>query len=86
MSKNMILSFSGEEEDSEDMVDQDEEELLSSGSKSECLPFEPQAKRKRKYSADLKKCSAKGCQKSHLWSKKWVTCPKCKKELLPGTC
>ena len=45
------------------MVDYDEEELLSSGGKSECIPFEPQAKRKRKYSVDLKTCSVKGAKK-----------------------
>ena len=37
------------------------------------------AKRMRKTSMEVKRCSATGCQKTHFWSKKWNFCPNCNK-------
>jgi len=69
--------------DDKNYDDDDDEDVPSSSSDTEHMPLEPQPKRMRKSSIDRKTCSARGCQKSHFWSKKWVMCPKCKKNFCP---
>ena len=40
---------------------------------------EPSRKKPKRLHLEPKACAAKGCQETHFWSKKWVFCPKCKK-------
>ena len=49
----------------------------SSDENSMSIATEPPAKRGKIMHVDRKSCASKWCQKSHLWSKKWVSCPKC---------
>jgi len=51
--------------------------------KNTSVPIEPPKKRRRVTKKRSKTCGAKGCQKTHFWSKKWVFCPKCKINFCP---
>jgi len=51
----------------------------SSSAKTMSDSLEVPNKRSRLMHVDRKTCASKGCQKTHFWSKKWVSCPKCKK-------
>ena len=73
----------GDEDDDESMTDDTDEDGSPSCEDIEDIPSEPPAKRRRISSTDRKTCCVKGCQKSHFWSKKWVVCPKCKKNFCP---
>ncbi len=44
---------------------------------------EPPAKRRRIINRSCITCSVKRCQKTHFWSKKWVSCSKCHKNFCP---
>ena len=81
--RNYEFAVIHDEEDSEDIVDDEDEDAPSFSSCDEHIPFEPQAKRVRKCSTVRKTCAARGCHNSHFWSKKWVVCPKCKKNFCP---
>ena len=49
----------------------------SSDENSKSIATEPSAKHGKVMHVERKTCGANGCEKSHLWSKKWVSCPKC---------
>ena len=83
-SENYKFEIFQDDDDSENMVDEDEQDAPHSNTPSEDMPLQPQAKRPRKPSGNRKTCSARGCQKSHIRSKKWVECPKCKKNFCPA--
>ena len=51
----------------------------SSNEKSMSVASESPVKHARLMQVERKTCASKGCQKTHLWSKKWVSCPKCHK-------
>ena len=53
--------------------------LDSSSVKSMDIASELPAKRTKNMQVERKTCASIGCQKSHFWSKKWVSCPKCYK-------
>ena len=72
-----------EEEVQEDMVDECQEDSAPSNVDSRSVPIEPPAKRKHTLTTACKRCGAKGCQKTHFWSKKWISCPKCKINFCP---
>jgi len=56
-----------------------EEEPYLCGEETMTTSTEPTKKRSKKMHLEPKACAAKGCQETHFWSKKWVFCPKCKK-------
>ena len=61
--------------------------LIESGSLFSEDPYEQLrgdlTKRKSVVSRCRKMCSVKGCQNGHFHSKKWFSCPKCKKNFCP---
>ena len=73
-----------DEEDEEYMVDEGDEGDSSPSEDIEDTSVEPPAKRRRTSSAKRKTCCARGCQKSHIRSKKWLVCPMCKKNFCPS--
>ena len=72
-----------DDDDSDNMVDDDEQDASQSNAASEDMQCQPPAKRLRRPSGNHKTCDARGCQKSHVRSKKWVECPKCKRNFCP---
>ena len=72
-----------DEEDDVSMVDDGDEGESSSSEDIEDTSMEPPAKRPRTSSTKRKTCCARGCRKSHIRSKKWLVCPKCKKNFCP---
>ena len=60
-------------------ADGDEEKPTSSSEDSMTTSTESPKKRTKIMQMERKTCAAAGCQKSHFWSKKWVSCEKCKK-------
>ena len=75
--------FFEDEDDDECMTDDNNADGSPRVEDIDDVPEEPPAKRVRLLSTERKTCSARGCQKSHFWSKKWVACPKCKKNFCP---
>jgi hypothetical protein len=45
---------------------------------------QPPGKRPRVMKMNRIQCAVKRCQKSHFWSKKWVSCDKCSKSFCPS--
>ena len=64
---------------SEDQVQEDTSGSGSSYAKTMSDAIELPQKSSRLMHVERKTCASKGCQKTHFWSKKWVFCPKCKK-------
>ncbi len=60
-----------DEEDDEYMVDDGDEDKPSPSEDTEDTSMEPPAKCRRTSSTKRKTCCARGCQKSHICSKKW---------------
>jgi len=73
-----------DEEDEESMVDDEDEEDPSPSEDIEDMSMELPAKRRRASSTKRKACCARGCQKSHIRSKKWLVCPMCNKNFFPS--
>ena len=76
---------SGPEEESGNTSEYEEqEEDASEDASGESIACEPHAKRPHVISRSRKSCCIKGCENTHLWSKKWKSCPKCKKNFCPS--
>ena len=50
---------------------------------NKCIYAQPPAKRSRISESTEKRCCARGCGKTHFWSKKWGFCSNCKKNFCP---
>jgi len=73
------------EEESENSFEYEEQEGdASEDASSMSIGVEPPAKRQRVISCSRKSCCIKGCENTHFWSKKWKSCPKCKKNFCPS--
>ncbi len=81
--ENYEFEIFRDEEESEDNDDEGDEHLSPSQSNTDPMPFQPPAKRPRKPSCKRKTCCIKGCEKSHIRSKKWAVCSKCNKNFCP---
>ena len=82
--ENYDFQIFKDDDDSEGMVDDDEEDSSHHRADVEDMSFQPRAKRSRTPSSNRKTCSARGCHRSHVRSKKWVECPNCKKNFCPA--
>ena len=78
--QNYHFQVFGDDDEDQDMADVEDENGSPLQENSDSMPVEPPAKRVRTPSGERKICCARGCQKSHFWSKKWVMCPKHKKK------
>ena len=75
-----VMCSDEENEDSDE--DGEQEGRARRRRKSKGITNQPPTKRRRILRSSKKTCCAKGCKKTHFWSKKWKICSKCKKELL----
>ena len=82
--ENYDFQIFRDDDDDESASDVGDEDQSSFNEDYEDMPMQPPTKRKRTPTTERKTCSARGCQKSHFWSKKWVECPKCKKNFCPS--
>ena len=79
-----ILKDAIEEVRKQDFLEDDEQEEEASESEiCDSSTTQPRAKRQRIMRCSKKTCCAKGCEKSHFWSKKWKICTKCHKNFCP---
>ena len=75
-----------EDEDDEDAKSSEQEKQARSKStdgKHEDISGRPPKKRAHRLSLELKRCSVRGCQETHFWSKKWNFCAICNKHFCP---
>ncbi len=81
--KEMEMDKSQNKDDTLTSLDEDEEEGAQRLPPSMSMSIESPAKRRRVIKRSCIRCSVKRCQKTHFWSKKWVSCSKCHKNFCP---
>ncbi len=81
--KRTKLTESEKQEGAEESDNDDDDPTASESRLSTDIAEEPARKRRRISHRTPVKCSAIGCEKTHFHSKKWLSCPKCKKQFCP---
>ena len=72
------------DEEIEDRDEDDEQEQEARrNEEDDGSTIQLRAKRQRRMRCSKKACCAKGCKKTHFWSKKWKNCTKCNKNFCP---
>ena len=72
-----------DEDSSKTMDGEEQDEDTPSIKKNRSISLESPSKRRHTLTASCKTCGAKECEKTHFWSKKWISCPKCKINFCP---
>ena len=81
--KKTELTGSEKQKGAEESDDDDDDPTASITSMTADIAEQPAQKRRRMSHRTPVQCSAIGCKKTHFQSKKWLSCPKCKKQFCP---